>query len=100
MSGLLGTPGKQVRSSRPASIADKLQIAIDVEQTEMQEERNEIFYFNMRLLKIYLKTNRSRNIFVGTVYARKLNAVYALGPGTRCLEGSTHATKEEERFIL
>jgi hypothetical protein len=43
-SGLIDTPGRQVRYARPASLSEALQLAVSVEQAEFQERRIESFY--------------------------------------------------------
>jgi len=43
-SGLLGNPGRQVRYAMPRTMDEELQIAITVNQAEIQERRNEAFY--------------------------------------------------------
>jgi hypothetical protein len=47
-SGIIGVPGKQVRYSGCSTIQEALQIAITVEQTELQERRNAMFYTEAR----------------------------------------------------
>jgi hypothetical protein len=44
ISGLSGTPGKQVRFSLPGTMEDALSIAITVHQAQLQEQRNDAFY--------------------------------------------------------
>jgi len=43
-SGLIGTPGRQVRFSSPKNMQEALRIAVNVQQAELQERRNETFY--------------------------------------------------------
>lgn len=44
MSGLLGTPGRQVRSAMPRIMDEALKIAITTNQAEIQEWHNEAIY--------------------------------------------------------
>jgi hypothetical protein len=46
-SGLMGSPGKQVRISLPKTLDEALKIAITVDQAERQERRSEEFYLTI-----------------------------------------------------
>jgi hypothetical protein len=61
--GLLGQAGKQVRYARPSRIAEALEIAIAVEQAELQEKRNEAFYLEAEKASGFTPdSNRSKGI--------------------------------------
>ena len=67
-SGPIGTPGRQVRFSLPKNMEEALRIAVTVQQAELQERRNELFYVDK--IQERVKSDRSSRETRRSVYVR------------------------------